>query len=173
MLDSDLKLFIDFIKKDEPVEIVEHLGDSNIVKPLDIEKIKGGFLTLWNHRLQPTLERKLIPNAVHEPYRIDESSLSVLEFSPSIVTSWNGNDALIQGRIYGILEGKSPELLKWFNKIARWIRKNAIKNLLPPSYVAAEAYELFKRGGILLPMFLPPVNDEWRDYFVRQREAIK
>jgi len=47
--------------------------------------------------------------------------------------------------------------------VARWIRKNFIRNPIPHlnGYVGPAAYEFFKTGGLLLPIFRPPLTNQW------------
>src|SRR5579863_4279232 len=51
---------------------------------------------------------------------------------------------------------------RWYNGVARWIRKNFARNPIPllGGYVGPAAYEFFKRGGLLLPMFRPPLTSQ-------------
>ena len=137
------------------------VGESSQVIPAKLSN-DSQWLCIWNQALLPQLKRKWIPNAEHEHYRVDEFQLPVVEFSTSSRVIWDGRPALVQGRLHGFFDGKSPEFEKWYETLVRWIRKNFLKN--PTSlggYVGPAAYKFYKEGGYLLPNFVPPTTKEW------------
>jgi hypothetical protein len=130
-------------------------------------------MALWNPRLVPHLERKLI----HRPggsdyFRIDDS-LPTLEFSRSRRVDWNGNPSLLQGRIYGFFSKPDAEYENWYKSIARWVRSHFVKGPLKllDGYVGPQAFKWFQGGGILLPMFEPPPTSEWFSFVDSQHTA--
>jgi hypothetical protein len=77
---------------------------------------------------------------------------------------WNGQPALIQGRIWASFETENKEFELWYNAAVRWIRKNFIRDPavgLDRDSIGPAAYEWFKAGGLLLPGFRPPVIEAW------------
>jgi hypothetical protein len=77
---------------------------------------------------------------------------------------WNGQPALLQGRIWASFETEDKAFEKWYNATVRWIRKNFIRDVAlghDRDSVGPEAYEWFKSGGLLLPSFRPPTTDAW------------
>ncbi len=58
---------------------------------------------------------------------------------------------------------------RWYLSIVRWIRKEFHKNPASLGYVGQEAWNWFQRGGILLPMFSPPVNSVWIGEIAKQQ----
>jgi len=173
MLPSDRDSLLDEIRSKAPVEVAKRDGDSADVRSVPAET--QGILILWNKQFTPTLERKLVTSATPPYYRVDESVLPVLEFSPSWLTEWEGRPALTQGRIYGQFAGKPVEFEKWFERIIRYIRKHWQKNPVPHfgGYVGPAASEWFDSGGLLLPMFVPPVTADWIRVMSQQHPRTK
>jgi len=177
MLPADVDGLLAEIRSNAPVEVVMRDGDSAEVFP--IAALSGGAsrdtLILWNRRLSPVLQRKWIDLVSPGYYRVDGFALPVLEFSDSVLTEWEGKPALTQGRIYGQFDGKPVEFEKWFEQIVRYIRKSWRKNpvALLGGYVGPAAGEWFASGGLILPMFVPPVTLEWTRVMKQQHSAKK
>ena len=138
-------------------------------------------LILWNQELLPQLQRKHISRETAGNYfSVDESAEPVLEFGGSFLGEWCGRPSLTQGRIYGIFDNKSQEFVRWYEQIVRYIRKAFVRNPASLSgYVGPAAYRWFLQGGLLLPTFLPPETDVWRQFFadedlirVRLKKAV-
>ncbi len=91
----------------------------------------------------------------------------------SQLAEWEGRPALVQGRIWGAFESNDPQYVAWFNAIVRWIRKNYVKGEILGGYVAPSVQAWRRRGGLLMPMFIPPLTDEWRAFFESQLARIK
>jgi hypothetical protein len=87
MLPADRDALLAEIQSHGFVEITTREGDSNKVQPMaSLLGTEGQTLILWNKKLAPNLQRKLIENATTVYYRVDESALPVLEFSTSVLT---------------------------------------------------------------------------------------
>ncbi len=93
-------------------------------------------------------------------------------FSPSM-EQWDGQPALVQGRIWASFEAPNDALVTWYNATVRWIRNNFIRDHalgLEKDSIGPRAYEWFKTGGLLLPGFRPPLTAEWLDWAKAQNE---
>lgn len=168
MLPEDSKAFLDFVQKRDPVVITLRSSDSPEIKEVSDPSSETGIMTLWNQSLLVSLERERIVYPGRAYYGID-ASRPTLEFSPSEPCKWNGRGALLQGRLYGFFDRPFPEYMKWFNALARWIRSNSMKNPLPLNgYVGPAAYDWYKKGGLLLPMFRPPLTSRWISWMEAQ-----
>jgi hypothetical protein len=137
------------------------------VTPLEVPPADASKqLILWNQKLLPQLQRKHIGG---DYYSVDDLTEPVLEFSNSILVEWCGRPSLVQGRIYGIFDGKSREFVRWYEKIVRGIRKTFVRSPAPLfGYVGPAAYKWFLEGGLLLPGYRPPEVDLWRKFFADQ-----
>ena len=116
---------------------------------------------MWNQAILPSLRRRATGNQ----FSIDFSAPTI-EFSyyPPALEPWNGQPALIQGRIWASFENENKAFERWYNAAVRWIRKNFIRDLalgFDRDSIGPAAYEWFKNGGLLLPQFRPPITDEW------------
>jgi hypothetical protein len=150
-------------KRDDP--------DSATIKPLTSQSANTNeTLILWNQELLPELRRKLVSRETGEDYyRVDEFAQPVLEFGGSFLGHWCKRPSLTQGRIYGIFDNKSQGFLRWYEQIVRYIRKAFVRSPVPLSgYVGPAAYKWFRKGGSLMPTFLPPATDAWREFFGKQ-----
>src|SRR6266550_3206213 len=152
ILPEDRNAFLGFAQEHDPVAIVLRDADSSEVKPVaDLNFGDSKTLCLWNRRLLPHLERKWIPDPGY--YTVDVLKQPVLEFTSSLLTTWEAKPALVQGRLFGDFDpylGKPSEFEKWYETLARWIRQNYEKN--PAStggYVGPAAYEFYNEGGYL------------------------
>lgn len=162
LFQEDFETLFDFIQKDTDTSIVEMFGTSPLVEPIKPEKQAGQILCLWNHLIMKELTRKLIPESQSKSYRVDETTLPVLEFNLSHLTVWNNKPALLQGRIYGNFRGKCTDFERWYHSIVRYIHKSFINNPTKlGGYIGKHAYDWFRREGVLLPAFLPPLTKEW------------
>jgi hypothetical protein len=144
--------------------------DSATVKPLVSQPTNANeTLILWNQELLLELRRKLVSReAAEEYYRVDEFAQPVLEFEGSFLGQWCNRPSLTQGRIYGIFDNKSQDFLRWYEQIVRYIRKAFVRNpAVLSGYVGPAAYKWFCEGG-LLPTFLPPDTNAWREFFAEE-----
>jgi len=174
MLASDCERFLDFLQRRDPIFVVARDSDRadilRVVEPCAFE----GALCLWNQSLLPRLRRDYIPESIHGPYYRISDSLPVLEFLSCRETRWNGCPALVQGRVWGSFDDPSERFRKWFEAIVRWIRRNYVRDPAGPlgGYVGPAALKWYKEGGILLPMFEPPVTNEWLSFVKAQHPPL-
>jgi len=173
-LPEDRDAFLDFAQEHDTVAIVSRDGDSPEVEFVTDLNIAGGkTLCLWNRKLLPHLERRWIPDSGY--HRADGLRTPTLEFTHSFSTTWEGKPALGQGRLFGDFDldlGKPPEFEKWYDTLLRWIRKNYGKNPAGSTgYIGPAAFEFYKKGGYLLPQFLPPATKEWLTEISKQHSS--
>lgn len=168
-LKNDNEMLFSFLKEKWNVIFVERSGDAPSVVSVSPPLKPGRTYCIWNPGILETLEREYIQNAEREHYRVDEFLLPVLELTLSIETEWEKRPALVMGRIYGIFERKPVEFLKWYEAIVRFIRKNFHRNHgRMGGYIGPAAMEWHQRGGLLLPIFIPPVTDAWKRVLLSQ-----
>jgi len=170
---EDMKSFLDYAQRQDPVVITLKASDSPEVTPVPDPLTESRVITLWNKRLLGTLERKLIKRpGGNDYYRIDDS-LPTLELSPSQRREWNGAPALLQGRVYGFFDKPFLGYEEWYDSLARFIRANFRKSSLKllGGYIGPQAFKWFQNGGALLPMFEPPPTSEWMS-FVQSQHSV-
>ena len=171
LLPEDCTEFLRFIQQRDPVVVIPWISNSpsvhEVVRPCDT----GGLFCLWNQGLMPKFAYREIRNTESRySYQVDDS-LPVLEFSNSSRVDWEERSALLQGRIYtGFRSDKGQAFNGWYAGVVRWIRRNFKKNPVGHlgGYVGPAAFEWYKQGGVLLPMFKPPLTDEWRSWLEAQ-----
>ncbi len=170
MFPEDCQAFLSFVQERDSVVLTPFAGDSAQVSPLDRKNSFGEWLCLWDQRLLPSLTRRYIREASPAYYRV-EDSLPVLQLSFSKLVEWSGCPAATQGRLYAYAYQSHPELRTWYEALARWIRKRYMKNPVSwmGGYVGPEAYAWHNAGGLLLPYCQPPVNPEWVERILAQR----
>jgi hypothetical protein len=176
MLPSDCEEFLAFLQRHDPIVITAWSSESHEIHDLVASACGSADpICLWNQPLLPHLERKLISGPEGRTYYRTDQSLPVLELSTSHEQTWDGKPALTQGRVWGSFANKSRSLDAWFKAISRWIRANYAPNPLKQlgGYIAPAAFEWHIRGGILLPMLVPPVNAEWGKFVASQHERTE
>jgi hypothetical protein len=166
---EDVEGLLAHIKSQHRVALVKRDDfHSATVRPLEsLPTNANETLILWNQELLSQLQREHISReTAGDYYRVNVTSEPVLEFGGSFLGKWCGRPSLTQGRIYGILDDKSQEFVRWYEQIVRYIRKTFVRNPASLSgYVGPAAYRWFLQGGLLLPTFLPPESDVWRKFF--------
>jgi hypothetical protein len=169
MLPDDVEQLLTHLKSQHRIVVVKRDdSDSVNVKPLKSVPVSANeTLVLWNQDLLPRLQRQLISRENGGAcYRVDEFAEPVLEFSGSFLGQWCDRPSLTQGRVYGIFENKNTEFVRWYEQIVRYIRRAFVRNPANLSgYVGPAAYQWFRKGGLLLPTFVPPVTDSWKRFF--------
>ena len=162
MLPEDCGRFIGFLQDRDPVIVTRwHSADSAAPEEAHHPWETGEKYCLWNQAILPTLKRR----ATGKYFNIDPSE-PVIEFdypSPAL-EPWNGQPALIQGRIWASFEIENKAFERWYNAAVRSIRKNFIRDPAvghDRDSIGPAAYEWFKAGGLLHPGFRPPVTEGW------------
>jgi hypothetical protein len=167
MLPEDRINFLGFVQQRDRVVITDFTSDTADVQPIDLDKPQRhrDWLCLWNLDLLPSLERRHVPVSDVGPYYRVDSSLPILEFSTPNQIQWDQRPALTQGRLYAYAYQDLSHLRTWYEALARWLRKNFVNNPVGwmSGYVGPAAYQWYERGGLLLPTYQPPLNEEWRD----------
>ena len=88
---------------------------------------------------------------------------------------WEGQDALLMGRIYSFGFADQPPVFKaWYMSLARWLGRHfqSVSAAALRAAIGPAAHEWLRRGGVLLPGFLRPVTPAWKDV-VRHQESLR
>jgi hypothetical protein len=163
MLPEDCRRFVFFLQEHDPVIVTDwYSPESAEIEGISHPWEAGGHYCLWNQAILPLLMRR---NATGKHFSIDFSA-QVIEFSyhEPTLEPWNGQPALVQGRIWASFENENKAFERWYNAAVRWIRKNFIRDLalgLDRDSIGPVAYEWFRNGGLLLPGFRPPTTEDW------------
>lgn len=173
MFEDDLSSFLTFANRTAPLSVFhKDSADARLGEVSDNCSLDS-TLTFWNRDVLQTLSRKEIRrNGAKTYFRID-TALPVIELKPCGVTTWNGSEALLQGRIYSSFDQPTKELGMWYRSLERWLRRNLTKSPCGAigGLIGQEALSWFYRGGILLPMFEPPITDEWLAVVAQQGKS--
>lgn len=163
MFPQDCEAFLAFVQDRDDVLLTPFTADTTSIHLLERRDCYGKWLCLWNRRLLPDLNRKLVREA--SPTHRVEDSLPVLQFEVPSPFEWSGKAAVCQGRLYADAYHDHSELRTWYEALARWIRKHSVRNPISwmGGYVGPEAYAWHNAGGLLLPFCAPPVNAEWME----------
>jgi hypothetical protein len=163
VLPPDAHAFFEFACSRGPITITLKSSDSPVIVEVRDPEREENVMTLWNRRILPQLERKIVLRSGGPTYFRVEDSLPTIEFSPSRIIRWDGKAALLQGRIYGFFSKQSWEYEHWYNALSSWIRRHFVRNPIGPlrGYVGPTALEWFKAGGFLLPMVPPALTPTW------------
>jgi hypothetical protein len=173
MLPEDMQMFLDFIQKQGDVVIAYKSLDSPEVLPIPNPVKEVETMVIWNRELLRSLERKLIQRpGGSDYYRVDDS-LPTIDITPSRITKWKDTPALLQGRIYVFFDKPVPGYDEWYKTAAHWLKSNFIKSPLKllKGYVGPKAFDWYSDGGILLPMFEPPLTPEWLSFVANQHAS--
>ncbi len=164
MLREDRDEFLKFAQSLAPIVLLLRAGPSPLMQPVTADEAeKHQHVYLWNRAIAPHLRREWRPDPGF--YGISVLQMPLLELGRSLLTTWQGKSALAQGRLYGVFDQdleKPPDFVKWYERLARWFRKNYRK--APTGiggYVGPAAYQFYEKGGYLLPNFRPPATKEW------------
>lgn len=172
LLEQDCSDLLRFIQERDPVFLVDRDSDSAEVEAVADPCHAKKTLCLWNQALLDSIERRYIPKSNVGPYYRVSSELPVLEFWMSRKTEWKGKPALTQGRIWGDFRYPNTEHDRWYNAIVGWIRRRYVRVPIPNmnGYIGPSAMDWYGQGGILLPLFLPPVTPAWEKFMADQDE---
>jgi hypothetical protein len=165
MMAEDRDAFLDVARDGGPTVVIERDSNSEVMRPLqnaDLNPYKT--LCLWNSDFLPQVSRKWVPEA--DCYRVDTLHNPILEFMPSIQTTWKRHAALGQGRLFVEFEapaengpGKAADFQNLYERLEGWLRKNYRRNTAKwGGYVGPAAYEFFNGGGYFLPSVKPPTK---------------
>ena len=171
MLPEDCRRFVCFLLERDPIIVTPwHSSESDNLEEVNHPWETGERYCLWNRAILPTLKRR----ATGKYFNIDLSE-PVIEFDypPPTLVPWNGQPALIQGRIWSSFETENKEFERWYNAAVRWILKNFIRDPAvghDRDSIGPAAYEWFKAGGLLLPNIRPPVTEAWRGWVSVQNQ---
>jgi hypothetical protein len=164
MRPEDCRRFVRFLQERDPVVVTRwHSAESAEPEEVHHPWEEGTQYCLWNQAIIHKLRREATGQYFN--FSIDRS-LPVIEFSyPSPnVKPWNGQPALIQGRIWASFDAENKAFEQWYKAVVRWIRKNSVRDPAvghDRDSIGPAAYEWFKAGGLLLPGFRPPVTEAW------------
>lgn len=162
MRPEDCRQFICFLQERDPVIVTRwHSATSVVLEEVHHPWEEGDRYCLWNRSIVPELKRE----TTGEYFNISFAA-PVIEFTyPSpYVEPWNGQPALIQGRIWASFNSENKAFERWYNAIVRWVRSHFVRDLAvghERDSIGPSAYEWFKRGGVLLPGFRPPTTEAW------------
>jgi hypothetical protein len=172
VLPDDLMMLLEFANKRNEVVVTARSSDTPDVLPVADPRDQTEAMTLWNRSILSDLKRELIVRPGHNYYRINES-LPTLEIVPSIKCIWNGKPGLLKGRIYGLFDNPAKDYVAWFASLSRWIRTHFVKNPVEMfgGYVGPSAMDWFHKGGVLLPMLVPPVTEQWVTFIDSQHPS--
>jgi hypothetical protein len=168
LLENDVQTLIDHIAEKCDLIVLLRYSDENSLTPIDQAGLVRETMTLWNRQLLPTLTRRTIIRNDCAPWHFVDDNLPTLEFSPSPQITWNDRPALVQGRIYTGNVDDTVGFYRWYESITRWIRARFRKNPASFGYIGAQAWDWFQEGGVLLPMFAPPLNATWISEIAKQ-----
>jgi hypothetical protein len=174
-LPEDLAEFVDFACTHDPVVITLRDADRPDVEPVKNSGAETEVMTLWNRDVVPALQRELVRRPVGGDYYRVPYSQPVLELFPSRSVSWNGQAALLRGRVYGFSFEDAPEFYaRWYDTLRNWMRSHFAKSPVAQldGYIGPAALGWFRQGGILLPWPEPPVTPEWES-FVKAQDAAR
>jgi len=173
LLPDDASSFLAFAESTAPVMITARDSPTPEIEAIDEPHLAKSTLTLWNREVLPNLKRKkVLRDGAETYYRID-SALPVIEFCPCRSTIWNSSEALLQGRIYSSFDQPSDHLAAWYKSLERWLRKNLEKGPSPTigGLIGQSALAWFNAGGVVLPMFNPPITSEWLEVMTSQHRV--
>lgn len=97
MLPDDCRRFVEFLRKRDPVVITRwHSSESPQLLQVEEPWTDGGVYCLWNQAVLPKLSRDKTGDHFNVSF-----SAPVIKFNFStVVEPWNGQPALVQGRIW-------------------------------------------------------------------------
>jgi hypothetical protein len=159
---DDEAQFAEFVKKTGEVLFFVDPSPTSDFKPVAVlpEPHSVRFWSrvwLLNRTVSTKLLTKFVPRL--EYYTIDGLRASVIEFDRTI----RDGDILRPGRLWAEFRcanetatgwtPKEPEFRKWYESLARWIRKNYSREIDPDYYVGPSALRLIKEGNVQIKYF--------------------
>ena len=173
MLTEDCREFVAFVQNRDPIVVVPFRTNTPAIHVVHEPCDEPRRLCFWNRALLPSLEYTHVTKSDCGPYYRAPNTTGILEFIRSAGIDWNGRPALLQGRIYTPFEVSDAErrpFAAWYDALGRWMRKHWVKNPVPHmgGCIGRAAFQAYKQGMILLPMFEPPLTSEWLSWSVAQ-----
>lgn len=152
MSEEDEKVFLEFLNQDRTVKVVMEYTPTPDLSILDVfPKIgpKKFIGYLWDATNSPPPVAEFIPRQNY--YLVDEERSELIEFCRSLRLEAGKMD---EGRVYirpkayidGELIPRPKYFLDWYDKVARWIRKNGVRKH-DISYVFPDAARLIDEEG--------------------------
>jgi hypothetical protein len=156
MNSEDEKEFLEFVKRSGDVEILPHhiysLESAGVTRlPEPVAENFNYALYLFNRSASSRLITRYVDSL--DCYIVDDSVSSVIEFTRTI----REGSTIRPGRIYaqfkyvdadGNWASKEPEFQKWYETLARWIRKNYSREIDPTYYFGRGALKMVKHGEV-------------------------
>lgn len=162
MLPEDCRQFVQFLRERDPVIVARwHSSESAEIEDVAKPWENSGHFCLWNQAILPSLKRGITGQYFNVNHSEPVIEFSYESLSPAL---WNRQPFLLQGRIWASFETADKGFEGWYNAAVRWIRKHFIRDRavgFDRDSIGPEAYEWFKKGGLLLPSFNPPVTESW------------
>ena len=127
--------FVQFLRADPDIVFLDDLSPR--AQPAVLESLRPREepyslkAWLWNRRISAPANTRFVSERIG--YSIDPDTSEIVEFCRSRVSA----DGYMVGRLWAqmswwsdddppVLMRKSPEFQKWYDQLARWIRKNAV-----------------------------------------------
>jgi len=165
MLPPDEREFLDSAFADEQVEVLSRDGET--IDPAGVQassaaEAKEHRYLLLHRRGEPLRYREAImtdgPRRGQSRLYVDSSRSNVIELSRSWLDM--DNERLHRGRLWAEMRRleddrfvhKGVEFERWYDSLARWIRRHCHRILVPEmlgEYAGPEAYEWFRSRGTL------------------------
>ncbi len=159
MLPEDEDTFLKFLRQDPNNTLVRYYSDKAIdVISFDVvQTLNELAVFIWNTSF-PSLEGFVEKNTDRQGqvfFGIDVWRAPVIEYSRSTFTTDN---RLLRGRIWAEMYPligqefihKGTEFEKWYDSIARWLRRNLIRVKELYAYMGPEALQWYQEKGGLL-----------------------
>ena len=157
MWGQDEREFIDFVKSTGEVIILPYTSPKADMPALaELPPASDEFmLWLFNRNVSSRLLTRFVQQQDYNV--VDRDLSSVVEFSRTVLSE----GVLVPGRLWAIFNYvtpdmqwayKEPEFKKWYERLARWIRKNYSRDpdLGHGFYFGPEARELARTGKVKL-----------------------
>jgi hypothetical protein len=144
-----------------PVVVVERDSSTVEMESVRDPQLANVTLSLWNQTVLQRMTRKEVRGEGGETYYRIDSALPVIEFCPCRFTTWNGSEALLQGRCYASFDQPSERMTAWFGDLEKWAKKNLEKGPCRTigGFIGRSARAWFEAGGFSCPCFSRPLQN--------------
>jgi hypothetical protein len=162
MTRKDEKQFVEFVKSTGDVVVLPNDSPEERFDPVGSfpkYSTRGWHIfSFFNRDISDNLRVRYVKEQGY--WTLERTDSSVIEFCrSSIEHKFSKNRPIVRGRIWAqftILDEeemelvpKEPEFTKWYEKIARWLRKN-YKRIHPIIYASPGAQKLEEEGKVIL-----------------------